>query len=368
MRRSQLAIIFTIFAMLLMVCGCANHPYEKYGNWVLRQNAVPRYFADYDLFYIYPTLLWPSEGEIMNWPEGDLVERVLDYSDFQTNVQFGKKVRVFAPLVHQLGENAYSRFLANPPSKSKAMMKSAMGPAIRDTIEAIEFYLDNYHSKGRPYVMYGQGQGARILYEALKRCDAVKAEDGFVVAYLPGLVGISGEQIKKDFEDRDINLVTGEYDTGVIASWNVPGEEVDYDGGFVINPLIWECTNREAPPEKNVMAILYDPWTTNYTKQRLTIPALCGAVISPEDGLLHEIPNPDIPRPDPAMYVSPPYGLFTGNLIVNAERRVKQYKYKYEWKGKLPPDLPELPHAPPFEDDPTLNPVLQDIIGVPKNK
>ena len=98
---------------------------------------------------------------------------------------------LFAPMVHQLDADGYARFLATAPMKPRVLMKSPLGHAVRDAVNALEHYLDNYHRDGRPYLLYGQGQGARILYEAMKRCPEVTPESGFVAAYPPRLAGIS---------------------------------------------------------------------------------------------------------------------------------------------------------------------------------
>lgn len=336
--------LFALLIALMALCGCASpDPYQKIGNWALRQNAVPRYFADYDVFYVYPTLLREGEGEVMNWAKGTIAGRVADYAAFQTAAQFGRKVRIFAPMVHQLDADGYVRFLAAAPMKPRVLMKSPLGHAVRDAVSALEHYLDNYHRDGRPYVLYGQGQGARILYEAMKRCPAVTPESGFVAAYLPGLAGISASQIAGDFGGRGIRPASGEYDTAVIAAWNVPGEAVDYGDGFVINPLNWATGPAPAPAQLNLKSVFYDPWTGDYTRQQLAVTALSGAVISPEDALLHELPNPEVPRPAAAMFAIAPYGMYCGNVVENAGRRVRQYIYKSQWRNALPPALPELP-------------------------
>lgn len=330
-------------AMILLLSGCStNSPYEKFDNWVIRQNAVPRHFADYDLFFIYPTLLEPSEGEIMNWTKHGIAERVFDYTAFQTIKQFSNKVRVFAPFVHQTGPVIYRKLEQRFPQD---VMKSPLAYAVQDTINALQFYLEHYHKPGRPYVLYAQEQGARVLYEALKRCETITPESGFVAAYFSGLSGITQEQIRKDFEERGIHPATGEYDTSVIALWNISLNAHDTGASkvisFSINPLNWQTDSTTAPASQNVFSIFYDPWAKTHTKeQEYKEQAYCGASISEKTGLLTLIPNPSAKQPPLSLLKQPQFGIFSGNLIANAEKRVKQYIYKNQWQNDLPPAVP----------------------------
>lgn len=330
---------------LLFISGCrSTPPYAHYSNWALRQNAVPRYFAEYDLIYLYPTLLRDGEGSHMNWAKDGIAERIHSYAHFQTVKLFGNKVRVFSPMVHQLNHADYQKFLADPPRSRRDLLKSPLGPAIRDTVEALEFYLDNYHKDGRPFVLYGQGQGARLLYEAMRQCKAVTPGNGFVAAYLPGLVGVSAGRIEEDLSSRGIHPASGEYDLAAVAAWNIPDSPLDYQGGFVINPLNWRTDSTPAPAELNQCALFYDPWSTDYISHRRALPRFCGAAISSEDGLLHIIPNPAA-TPKTAVPGATPFGLFGGNVAANARLRVRQYIHRHNWNNELPPTLPAMPEG-----------------------
>ena len=153
-----------LLAVLLPVifAGCQTNPYTYSDNWVVRQNATPKYFAEYDVFYVYPALQTPMMWETNK----DAAENIFNYVSFHTTNVFGKKVRVFAPLVHQLPQEEYDAILNSPGYKNP--WKTALKPGIQDTIMALRFYLENYQKDEQPFIMLGHGQGALYLYEALK--------------------------------------------------------------------------------------------------------------------------------------------------------------------------------------------------------
>lgn len=45
---------------------------------------------------------------------------------------------LFAPMVHQLDADGYARFLAAAPMKPRVLMKSPLGHAVRDAVNALE--------------------------------------------------------------------------------------------------------------------------------------------------------------------------------------------------------------------------------------
>ena len=128
---------FALFvAITAAVCGCSSpSPYEHRNNWVVRDNATPQYFADYDVF-----LLFTPKPERYDFANKEAISSLYDelYGNFVTN--FGKKVRIFSPLLRQ-------------------------GSEINDAGLAIEQYLDHYHDPGRHYVILIEGRDAAFERE-----------------------------------------------------------------------------------------------------------------------------------------------------------------------------------------------------------
>lgn len=329
-----------LFAAAVLFSGCATEsPYRKFDNWALRQNAVPRHFAYYDLFFVFPNVVPSEDSGYLNWTKHGVAELIHEYTTFQTAHCFSNKVRVFAPFVHQISPSVYRKFLATPYEK---LEETPLWYAVRDAADALHYYLKNYHRPGRPFILYGQGEGARILYEALKLCDDITPETGFVAAYFAGLV-LPAEQIARDFRKRGIRLASGEFDTGVILAWNTQDQIPVAPGSFVVNPLNWSTAPGIVPASANVYSVFSDPDADPHSRMKeFKIPAYCGAEIT-ASGSLASVFKPGTKHPVSGLAE---YGLFTGNIVVNAEKRVRQYIYKSQWKDTLPPQMPPAPAAP----------------------
>lgn len=52
--RIPIAAEVVLLAGILVGCKTPPSPYVSVENWVIRQNAVPSYFADYDVLFLYP--------------------------------------------------------------------------------------------------------------------------------------------------------------------------------------------------------------------------------------------------------------------------------------------------------------------------
>lgn len=118
-------ILAIVIALAAAGCSSTDDPYFIKDHWYVRQNATPQYFATYDVFYMFPEMYDGGPVSATNY----------DYIVKQTVDQFGKKVRVFAPLCHD-----------------------------EDEVEdALDWYLDNYHDRGRPFVFMGEGEGGKYL-------------------------------------------------------------------------------------------------------------------------------------------------------------------------------------------------------------
>lgn len=325
-------LLFSALLPLVLI-GCKTNPYTYSDNWIIRQNATPKYFADYDVFYVYPALQEP-----MIWETNmDAAENIFNYVAFHTTNVFGKKVRVFAPFVHQIPQDQYNAILNSPEYKDP--WATALRPGIQDTIMALRFYLENYQKEEQPFIMLGHGQGALYLYEALKYCNEIEPDMGFIAAYLINGQNLSVEQIQKDFLWRDIKVAQGEFDSGVLIMWRInplwtnEDQPHNSNGGYIINPLNWRTDDTVATADLNLGANIFDS-KAKIANQVRHIPGFCGARINPETASL------ELSIAKQYHYIVDTqnslnlngFGFFAYNIVQNAERRMRTYKFVQQWK------------------------------------
>ena len=333
----------TLFALLMLMlagglgAGCASHFYEDSRNWVLRNNEIPAYSSEFDVFYLYPTQVQHTSGETMNWEQAGIALETRRYVTTMMSSLSAKHTRVFCPFVPQLGYDAYCKLMEE---KLKAgddldLRKSPLGPAIHHAVLALKHYLKHYNPDGRPFVLLGQEQGAVILYEAMKEVSAVFPENGFIVAYLHGMPPVTPEKLREDFGGRGIGPATGRYDAGVMVFYNtrLPGEkdECTPPGGCVINPLNWHVDATPAKPQENNKSIFY----IYGAKKSRRISNFCGAVADPERGvvLLTDVSPKVKLKLSEFVFQSDIWGVFEGAIGRNAAERVREYTFRHRLKS-----------------------------------
>lgn len=364
--------LFLFCAVMLLIAGCATSKkgvYYSIDNWAVRDNAVPQYFALYDVFFVYPSMIENPEETYLNWskncikntPVSDFVmeyvtSQAVDIFDTEENLKvrnenrgkardIGRKVRIFAPFVHQVEHGKYIEEIRAGTYASKG---SLVQRGVEDTLKALEHYLKYYHKKGRPFVLVGQGQGAVDLYEAMKRCRKINPSNGFVAAYFVGLPHTSMEKINRDFNKRGIFAGVNEYDTGVILAWNVRGRHVEDsiftdDDSFAINPISWRIDGTVADKSMDKGTSFFD-----FTAYKENLENELGEMVEPtfpfnnftevyvdrgvvlfnEKTLVNQFGDAIVDEEKLHCHL---YSLFNKNIVANAERRVIQYLYKQLW-------------------------------------
>ena len=337
-RSSGIYILAVVGALLLGGCSTPS-PYSYVSNWSIRQNATPAYFAEYDVLFFYPCLSrsadrWPDLP-----PDHTAYSYAYEFTKFMTQDVFGRKARVFAPIVHRTDDRAFDALVV---SNVESYVESAAAREIDETVEAIEYYLENYHEEGHPYVLIGHGQGAVLLYEAVKRLKGVvRPDDGCVAVYLPELPAPLVRLIPEDFAEENhrkyLAPVRGSSDTGVVVAWRTEEATnltmtsgVRAPRGF-INPLNWS-TLRPAETNGCKEARFYDLHAADVLERKKTATAYCRAEIDATNLVLR------VARADgEALPAIPLKGetvsLFAGNLAENAKARVERYLQKSTWDG-----------------------------------
>ena len=339
------------FAAVVAASGCSTEvrvPYGHVENWIIRQNAVPCYFAEYDVLYIWPSVERSAVRDSDINFDKEAVSFRRDLVSFLTTDAFGNKARVFAPIVHEMDRDLYASL---EQAGLADWSETDARPSVEEVVEVIRFYLETYHREGRPYVLIGHGQGSLMIYEALKELDdEVTPEDGCVAVYLPNLPTALISRIPVDFgeDELPLNPAAGRYDTGVVIAWrevpSVATNEVaeaaaseepevvetnvqEVASGF-LNPLTWSA-RREATTNDNVEARYYDVYAANVLEHRKIIANFCDAAPVGTNGLLRvsSPAHPEIPLSGELV------SIFNGNIVQNIRDRIYRYRLKRRWNG-----------------------------------
>ena len=302
--RRFIKLSFVVAAVLSMVGCVSTSPYDYGSNWLIRENDIPQYYSKFDLFYIGKA---PAGY-------GDTHDIQFNWTKTHTNDIFGRGVRVVAPEIQQ--------------------------PNVENVAEALEYYLENFHQPGHPFVLLAEGKAADLLYKAMQKTSNITVKNGFIAAYLPDMEPKTAEQIADDFYWKNLKAAGNADDYGVIVSWTsrINNENMDNPalkkGIYCINPLNWKTDATPGTPEENIKAVFYMPEHKNIFWRKVEVKNFCGAVIDTEKGVLN------INCPLPLLHVSNGkftnncISVFAGNIAANAIRRTQKLMKYREWKGK----------------------------------
>ena len=335
----RLFLSAVFMSAVLIVVGCSGSLfYENPANWVISDSSTPAYSVEYDMFFLYPSQVKKTAGETYNWMHKNHFEDTYHYVKKHTSDQVQQTARVFSPFVPQLGFDRYMELLkarqADPAKFDYS--ESPLAPAVNHTVMALKYYFQHYNPDARPFVLVGLGQGALILYEAMKECSRIKPKNGFVAAYLIGLPGLTAEQIRHDFRSRGILPASGQYDAGVIIVCNAHLPDQYNSRGFirpsdyVINPLNWRTDSVPAGAALNLGAVFYARTARKASQKIRVIPKFCGAVLDTKHGglVLTGIKPQNILQLSEFIYPSDIWGVFMRNIYANARERSVEFNFK----------------------------------------
>ena len=328
-----------LMAVILSAVGCSGIPfYENPSNWVIRESATPTFTADYDIFFMYPSQVKKTAGETYNWMHKNHYEDTFRYVKTHSSDQVQQTARVFSPFVPQLGFDRYMELLKARQTRLEKFdySETPLAPAVKHTVMALKYYLKHYNSDARPFVLVGLGQGALILYEAMKECSKVKPKNGFVAAYLIGLPGITSARILKDFGSRGIRPASGQYDSGVIVVCNAHLPERYNSRGFirtsdyVINPLNWRTDDVPAEAALNLGSVFYVKNEKKTSRKVIVVPRFCGVSRDTKNGglILTGIKPQKMLQLSEFIYPSDIWGVFMRNIYANARERAVEFNFK----------------------------------------
>jgi hypothetical protein len=230
--------------------------------------------------------------------------------------------RLYAPFYRQASMKAYGL----PGAEREA----ALAFAYRDIAAAFERYLAAENG-GRPIILAGFSQGADMCYRLL----ADYFGDDGLRSRLVAVYAI-GWPCTREIVRRHPQILParGADDTGVVVSFDC--EAPDAGPSFInparqkaygINPLNWRTDAVPADRSKNLGACF-----TDYSGAiRREIPALCGAILDPERGVV-KVPGvspsdypPIVPGLPVGAYHVYDYQFFFRNLQENVRLRTERF-------------------------------------------
>ena len=298
MKKIYLAICMSLLATLFAGC-CSASPFDYGSNWLIRENDIPQYYSKFDLFYIGKA---PADY-------GDTHDIQFNWAKTHTNDIFGRGVRVFAPEISDLN--------------------------VKNVTDALEYYLENFHATGHPFVLLAEGENADLLYAAMQNVSGMTIKNGFIAAYLPDMQPKTAEQIANDFYWKDLKAAVNADTPGVIVTWTscINNEKMPVMPANVynINPLNWKTDDTPAPAGENLKAVFYMPEHKNIFWQKVEVINFCGAVIDQEKGLLMVDCPPALLHTVNGRFTNNCISIFAGNIAANAQKRTQNLIKAREW-------------------------------------
>ena len=288
---------------VLLLNGCSS-PYDYGTNWLLRENDIPQHYSRFDLFYIGKA---PASY-------GDTHDIQFNWTKTHTNDIFGRGVRVFSPEIQD--------------------------PNVKNVTEALEYYLDNFHKPGHPFVLLAEGKGADLLYKAMQKVGGITVKNGFIAAYLPDMSPKTAEEIADDFYWENIKPAAKADDYGVIVTWTScinkekKTDDLAQKKAYNINPLNWKTDSTPASAKENIKAVFYMPEHKNVFWRKVEEKNFCSAVINKEKGVLM------VTCPEALLHVvngrfsKNCISIFAGNIAANARKRTEALIKVRQWGGK----------------------------------
>ncbi len=289
--------------------------------------------ADVDVFFIAPTTYYNRNGWNAPIDDPEAQERLDQFVLKYQASAFNGSARVYAPHYRQATLGAFF-------PENRADGDRALDLAYGDVRRAFRYYMD-HDNKGRPFILAAHSQGSRHLSYLLRdEIDGTPLAKRMVAAYAVGFA-LPMDLFTRVY--RDIKPCTEPKQTGCLASWNSfavndadPASLFDnvgfrYNGVYepnrgkallCVNPLRWDVSEENAPPEMNLGALPTTDEPLGAPDARLT-GAHC------KHGVLYAAPPEEkgysgfvLPGGNYHIY---DYNLFYMNIRQNVAQRVTAY-------------------------------------------
>lgn len=238
--------------------------YSDMNNWLLNEyGKKEKSDSKVDLIYFYGTATAKADtwNGVSTLSEADK-KSALSMSKIALDV-ISRDARIYVPYYRQV-----------------SLMTALKGKTHNDLIEgvknnepgadicaALDYYFEHYNN-GRPFILSGTSQGGASVQVALDMYFGQKKNraklDNMVVAY-SFAYGVDKKWLN---QIGYLKPAKGEFDTGVVASWNVegPGEKGynilladNCSDTLVINPINWKTDNTYAKGSECPYSYSMDP-------------------------------------------------------------------------------------------------------------
>ena len=315
-------LILCLCLVTFFSLGTANAAaidYSTRDNWAYRGNASGQVQA-VDVFFVGPTTFLGKAAQF-NLPLADPATRrsFLGAINMEKGI-YDTKANFYAPYYRQAALSVY-RMDAKAAAPYFAL-------AYQDVSEAFDYYLQQLNPD-RPFILAGFSQGADMILRLMKD----KFRDSRLQARLIATYAIGWRVTAEETAGyRQLRMAQGEYDIGVIVSFNTeaPGLSSSLSvpvKTLGINPLNWKTTGEHADKSLNQGAVFTD-YGGNILKE---IPGLTGAYLDPVRGTV-KVTDVDAADYPPVLDLFKPgefhiydYQFFYRNLQRNVQDRIYMY-------------------------------------------
>jgi hypothetical protein len=304
----------------LGTANAAAIDYSNPCNWAYRGNA-PGQTQAVDVFFVGPTTFLGTAAQF-NLPLADPAARrsFLGAINMEKGI-YDTTANFYAPYYRQAALSVY-RMDAKAAATYFAL-------AYQDVSAAFDYYLQQLNPD-RPFILAGFSQGADMILRLMKdKFRDSRLQARLITAYAIGW-RVTAEETASY---RQLRMAQGEYDLGVIVSFNteapwlasslsVPAKTLG------INPLNWKTTGEHADKSLNKGAVFTD-YGGNIMKE---IPRLTGAYLDPVRGTV-KVTDVDAADYPPVLDLFKPgefhiydYQFFYRNLQMNVRDRIEVYQ------------------------------------------
>lgn len=221
-------------------------------NWMNLPHTIDK---PVDVFYFCHTGLFSLLEKGEYWPVDDAKWRKGLETGFAVQCGlFTASCNIFAPYCRQF---SLSSIVGGQSAEDLKQLYD--GVPSDDAEAAFDAYIRLYNN-GRPFILFGQSQGAgvirRLLLSYMEKHPEVR--DRLIAAYVIGFSVTEDELTQHPY----LRAAKSADDTGVIVSYNTeaPGDDNQngsiLPGALVINPLNWRTDDTYAPASENLASLV----------------------------------------------------------------------------------------------------------------